>query len=133
MTFDPSNVSHIIIDSPDYAGKKYIIYNAEKVETGAGLLKTPIMPIPVQLLTQFGSPATIYQRNPDTYDPATGNVTPSLVPDITLMIYAEGYTTKECESIPGVRQFDVKVYAPGQSLGMTTTALLLLSCREEGL
>jgi hypothetical protein len=133
MTFDPSNVSHIVIDSPDYAGKKLIIYNSERVETGAGLLKAPIMPIPVQLLTQFGSPATIYQRNPNAYDTTTGTVTPSLEPDFTLMIYAEAYTTKESESIPGVRQGDVKVYAPGQSLGMTTTALLLLSCREEGL
>jgi hypothetical protein len=48
------------------------------------------------------------------------------------MVYPEAYTLKECEEIPGVVQGDVKVYVPGQSMGFTTVALLLMQCREQG-
>lgn len=132
MTFDPNAITHIEIQSPDYAGKKLMVYRVERVETGAGLLNTPIMPIPVQLLGLFGSPATMFQRDAGSYDPNSGILDPTQLPDASVMVYAEAYTIKESENIPGVKQGDTKVYVPGQSLGMVTTALLLISCREEG-
>lgn len=132
MTFDPNAITHIEIHSPDYAGKKLMAYRVAKVETGAGSLNAPIMPIPVQLLTTFGSPATLFRRDAGVYDPISGGLIPTESPDVKVMVYAEGYTIKECENIPGVLQGDTKVYVPGQSLGMITTALLLISCREEG-
>lgn len=132
MSFDPNAITHIEIQSPDYAGKKLMVYRVERVETGAGLLNAPIMPIPLRLLNLFGSPAIMFQRDAGSYDPNSGILVPTQLPDASVMVYPEAYTIKESENIPGVRQGDTKVYVPGQSLGMATTALLLMSCREEG-
>jgi hypothetical protein len=132
MAFDVGNVSHLEISSPDYAGKQLAVINVERVDTGAGALNAPIMPLPVQLLAQFGTPAKIYARATGGYNPATGEVTVNADPTVEAMVYPEAYTLKECEEIPGVVQGDVKVYVPGQSMGFTTVALLLMQCREQG-
>ena len=132
MAVDVGNVSHLEIASPDYAGKRLAVINVERVDTGAGALNAPIMPIPVQLLTQFGTLANIYGRSTNSYDPSTGEVVIDADPTVQAMVYPEAYTLKECEDIPGVRQGDVKVYVPGQSMGFVTVALLLMQCREQG-
>lgn len=132
MAFDAGNVSHLEIASPDYAGKQLVVINVERVDTGAGALNASIMPLPVALLAQFGTPAKIYGRSTDSYSPSTGEVVIDAAPTVEAMVYPEAYTSKECEEIPGVLQGDVKVYVPGQSMGFTTVALLLMQCREQG-
>ncbi len=132
MAFDVSNVSHVEILSPDYAGRRLAVIKAERVDTGAGALNSLMMPIPVQLLTQFGTPARIYGRTPNSYNPETGTVAVDQAPVVSAMVYPEAFTVKECDTIPSVQSGDVKLYVPGLAFGFSTVALVLMQVREEG-
>jgi hypothetical protein len=129
---DPSSVQYLEINGPDFAGRKFVVISNERVDTGSGVLKAPIMPLPTLLLGIFGTPASFYLNTVSGYDPETGIVTTSAPTAVAGKVYAESYTLEESSSIPEVLQGDIKVYVPGELFGYNEVALLILQVRETG-
>lgn len=124
----------ISIDAVEYLvteGRKYTILANERVNTGAGILKAPIMPLPTLLLGLFGTPAQFFLRSSDAYDPVTGTATNSNAEVITTTVYLDQQTIGTSEGT-GQLQTAGTVYAPGEAFGYATTALLLLKVQETG-
>ena len=61
------------MDTVEFQGRKLVVLSNERVDTGAGILNGPIMPLPTLLLDLFGTPAVFKLNTPDKYDPETGN------------------------------------------------------------
>jgi hypothetical protein len=129
---DLSSVQHVQIDGPDFAGRKFMVLNNERVDTGAGLLNAPIMPIPTTLLRLFGTPAKFYLNGVSAYDPESGEVISSTPTAIDAYVYPESYTMAEVAEMPEVLSGDIKVYVPGQAFGYSQVALMILQVRETG-
>ena len=124
----------ISMDHVEYAvteGRKYTVIANERVNTGAGILKTPIMPIPTLLLGLFGTPAELFLKSSDAYDPATGQVTNTNNESIKLNAYLD---KQVIETSDGTAQLQTSgiLYVPGEALGYETTALCLLTVQETG-
>lgn len=129
---DPSAIQYLEIQSPDFLGRKFAVVSNERVDTGAGILNGPIMPIPTLLLGLFGTNALFYLNGVSSYDPVAGVVTPAALAPIAAKVYAESYTLAEAGVSPEILEGDIKVYAPGQAFGYSTVALLILQVRESG-
>lgn len=129
---DYSAIQHLEISGPDFVGRKFAIVNSERVDTGDGILKGPIMPIPELILDLFGTRATFYLNGVSAYNPETGEVTKVEPPSIEAKIYPESYTLEEQARIPEVLQGDMKVYVSGRVFGYESVALLVLQVRETG-
>jgi hypothetical protein len=129
---DLSSVQHVEIDGPDFAGRKFMILNNERIDTGAGVLNAPIMPIPTTLLRLFGTPAKFYLNTVSQYDPESGEVTSAKPVAVEAYVYPESYTLAEVSEIPEVQSGDIKVYVPGQAFGYAQVALLILQVRDTG-
>lgn len=100
-------------------------------DTGEGILKDALMPLPSLILGLFGTTAQVYLKSSDSYDPATGKSTNANQTVITAKIYPEDITTQRAEG-SGTIQATVRVYMPGELFGYTTGALLTLECVETG-
>lgn len=129
---DLSAVQHVEINSPDFAGRKFMVVSNERVDAGAGILNGPIMPLPTLLLGLFGTNATFHLNGVSSYDPLAGVVVASAPAPVTAKVYAESYTLEDRAAAPEVLEGDIKVYAPGQAFGYSTVALLILQVRETG-
>ena len=103
----------------------------ERVDTGEGTLKGPIMPLPVMLLDLFGTPAVFTVTTPASYDPETGETTHS-TKEIRTNIYPESMTMAGDTNTGQEAATCTKVYAPGQPFGYSTVALLILQCEDRG-
>jgi hypothetical protein len=132
LMIDLSTVQYLEIDGKDFIGKRFAIVNNEKVDTGAGVLNSPIMPLPTLLLDIFGTKATFYIGGTSVYDPDTGDMTVTPAIPVPAKIYPESYTLEESSKIPEVLQGDIRVYVPGQAFGYSTVALLILQVRQTG-
>jgi hypothetical protein len=129
---DPSAIQYLEISGSDFAGRKFAVISNERIDTGAGILKNPVMPIPTLILGLFGTRATFYLNGVSEYDPSTGVVVENNPDPITADIYPESYTLAEASGIPEVLEGDIKVYVPGQAFGYSEVALLILQVRETG-
>ena len=127
---DPSAIQHVEIQNPDFVGRQFAVVSNERVDTGAGTLNAPIMPVPTLLLGLFGTPATFYLNGVSKYDPLTGKVTEFKPTPVQAMVYPESYTLEERSIAPEILSGDIKLYVPGQAFGYTTVALLILRIRE---
>jgi hypothetical protein len=129
---DPSAIQYLEINGSDFVGRKFAVIGNERVDTGSGVLKGPIMPLPTLLLGIFGTPASFYLNSVSGYIPETGAVTTTAPAALNGKVYAESYTLEESSSIPEVLQGDIKVYVPGELFGYAEVALLVLQVRETG-
>lgn len=129
---DPSAIQYLEINGSDFAGRKFVVISNERIDTGSGVLKGPIMPLPTLLLGIFGTPASFYLNSVSSYSPETGVVTATAPVAVNGKVYAESYTLEESSSIPEVLQGDIKVYVPGELFGYAEVALLILQVRETG-
>lgn len=129
---DPSAIQYVEISSPDFVGRQFMVVNNERVDTGAGILRGALMPLPTLLLGMFGTPATFYLNGVSSYDPSTGQVMTSSPTPVTANVYPESYTLSESSLSPDVLQGDIKIYAPGEAFGYSEVALLILQVRETG-
>ena len=124
----------ISIDAVEYLlteGRKYTILSNERVNTGAGILRSPIMPLPTLLLSLFGTPGRFFLKSSDAYDPVSGQSTNDNAEVIETTIYLDQQTIGTSDGT-GQLQTAGTVYAPGEAFGYATTALLLLTVRETG-
>lgn len=126
MAISVSAVEYVISE-----GRKFTILKNERVNTGAGILKDPIMPLPTLLLGLFGTTADFYLKSSDNYNPVTGSVTNDNQEVITADIYLEAQTI-ESSTGTGQLQSSGIIYVPGEAFGYETTALLLLTVQETG-
>ena len=129
---DPSAIQHVEISGPDFAGRRFSVVSNERVDTGAGILRGPIMPLPKMLMDLFGTPATFHLAGVSQYDPATGAVTETSPTPVTTRVYPESYTLEDVSGLPEVLVGDIKVYVPGIAFGYQEVALLILQVRETG-
>lgn len=129
---DPSAIQYVEIGGPDFSGRRFMVVSNERVDTGAGILKGPIMPLPTLLMGLFGTRATFYLNGVSSYDPSTGSVIASAAPPVTVNVYPESYTLADQSVAPEVLQGDIKLYVPGEAFGYTEVALLILQVRETG-
>ena len=129
---DPSAIQHVEISGPDFAGRRFSVVRNERVDTGAGILKGPIMPLPTLLMGLFGTRATFHLNGVSSYDPTSGTVTESAPTPVTANVYPESYTLEDSGALPEVLQGDIKLYVPGQAFGYSEVALLILQVRETG-
>jgi hypothetical protein len=129
---DPSSVQYLVINSPDYLGRQFAIVSSERVDTGDGVLKGPILPLPTLLMNLFGTTATFYLNGVSAYNPTSGVVTSSTPSPVTAKVYPESYSLADRSAAPEILDGDIKVYVPGQAFGYKTTALLILQVRESG-
>ena len=53
------------VDTVEFQGRKLVVLSNEQVDTGAGILNGPIMPLPTLLLDLFGTPA-VFTLNTQT-------------------------------------------------------------------
>ena len=128
MTISIDNVERIT-----FQGRSVQILSNLIADTGEGILREVIMPLPTQILDLFGTTADFHLRSSDSYDPATGESTNSSANRevISVKIYPENITVQRAES-SGTTQATVRIYAPGEAFGYTTGALLTLECIETG-
>lgn len=129
---DPSAIQYLEINGPDFTGRKFAVISNERVDTGSGILKSVVMPIPSMVLDMLGTDATFYLNGVSEYDPTTGIVTETTPPPIETKVYAESYTISDIAAVPEIMQGDIKVYAPGAPFGYSEVALLILQVRETG-
>lgn len=129
---DVSAIESIEINSPDFSGRRFIIINNERVDTGDGALRGPIVSLPKSILGIFGTPATMYLNSVSSYNPDTGEVTKTSPSSISTKIYAESYTLEDRASSPEIKSGDIRVYVPGADLGYSSVALLILQVRDSG-
>lgn len=129
---DLSAVQHLEINSPDFAGRQFMVVSNERVDTGGGILNGPIMPLPTLLMGLFGTDATFYLNGTSSYDPVSGQVVTTAPAPAPAKVYAESYTLEDRATAPEILEGDIKVYAPGQAFGYSTVALLILQVRETG-
>lgn len=130
--FDLSAIESIEINSPDFTGRRFAVISNERIDTGDGALKGPIMPIPKTILGIFGTPATVYLNGNSSYDPATGEVVKTSPAPISTKVYAESYTLQDRSISPEIKDGDIKVYVPGADLGYSSVALLIFQVRDTG-
>ena len=104
-----------------------MVLKNERTDTGEGILKEPIMPLPTLLLGLFGTPAEFFLRSSDSYDPATGAVTNDNTGSIKAQIYPEALSIERGDAT-GQLQASVRIYVSGQAFGYSTVALLILDC-----
>lgn len=128
---DLSTVQNLTIDGSDFTDKQFVVISVQRVDTGAGALKS-LMSLPLTLLNVFGTGATFFLNAASSYDPDTGEAAAEAQAQIKAKIYPEAYTAQERSSAPEILNGDVKVYAPGTTFGYTTSALLILQVREVG-
>ena len=119
------------VESVEFQGCRYLITENEFVDTGAGILRDPIMPLPTLLLGLFGTPARFFLNSINTYDPATGNTTSNQPAPINAQIYFESQTVAGDQET-AQEMTTGTVYVPGEAFGFTTQALLLLKVRATG-
>ena len=129
---DLSAVQHVEILGADFVDKKFMVLSNERVDTGAGILKGPIMPLPTLLLGMFGTPAIFYLDGVSEYNPETGEVVINKPTPVKASVYPEAYTSKEIAELPEVVAGDIKLYVPGQAFGYAEIALLILQVRRTG-
>ena len=129
---DPSALQHVEISGPDFVGRRFSVVSNERVDTGAGILRGPIMPLPTLLLGLFGTRATFYLNGVSDYDPVAGVVVETAPAPVVANVYPESYTLEETGAIPEVVQGDIKLYVPGEAFGYSEVALLILQVRETG-
>jgi hypothetical protein len=129
---DLSAIESLEIHSPDFQGRKFAIVSNERVDTGDGILKSAMMPLPTLLMGLFGTNATFYISGVSEYDPELGQVTTKTPTEFKAKVYAESYTLQEKASIPELLNGDIKVYVPGEALGYSSVALLILQVRSTG-
>lgn len=129
---DVSAIQSISIDSSDFSGRKFIVVNNERIDTGDGALNGPVMPIPKTILGIFGTPATIYLNGVSSYDPVSGDVTTTAPSPVSTKIYAESYTLQDMAASPEIKSGDIRIYVPGVDLGYSSVALLILQVRDAG-
>lgn len=130
--FDLSAIESIEIGGPDFAGRRFAVISNERVDTGDGALKGPIMPIPKTILEIFGTAATIYLNGVSSYDPGTGLVVKESPSPIATKVYAESYTLKDRAASPEIKDGDIRIYVPGLDLGYSSVALLIFQVRDTG-
>ena len=75
VTPGPLMIDGGTVDTVEFQGRKLVVLSNERVDTGAGILNGPIMPLPTLLLDLFGTPAVFTLNTPDKYDPETGECT----------------------------------------------------------
>jgi hypothetical protein len=103
----------------------------EFVDTGAGILNSPIMPLPPLLLGLFGTPARFFLNSVNTYDPATGNATLTQPAPISTNVYFESQLVQGDQET-AQEMASGTIYVDGRAFGFTTQALLLLKVRATG-
>ena len=119
------------VERVTFQGRSLQVISNNRTDTGAGILQTPLMPLPTLLLGLFGTPAEFFLRSSDTYDPATGAVTNSDDTVIKAQVYPEELTIARGDST-GQLQASCRVYVPGEVFGYASVALLILDCAETG-
>lgn len=129
---DVSAIQHLEVSSNDFTGKKFAVISNQRIDTGAGVLKNAVMPLPTILLGLFGTSATFYLNGTSSYNPVTGAVVATAPEPVSTKIYLEGYSLKEIGEAPELQSGDIKAYVPGQAFGYEETALLILQIRESG-
>lgn len=128
MTISIDNVERIT-----FQGRSVQVLSNQIADTGEGILREALMPLPKVILDLFGTTADFHLRSSDTYDPATGESTNSAANRtvVSVKIYPEDLTIQRAES-SGTNQATVRVFAPGEAFGYATGALLTLECVETG-
>lgn len=129
---DLSAIESIEIQGSDFLGRRFAVISNERIDTGEGALRGPIMPIPETLLNIFGTPAVIRLNGNSAYDPLSGEITKTIGQEINVKVYAESYTLKDKSEVPEIKDGDIKVYVPGRPLGYTSVALLIFQVRDTG-
>lgn len=122
----------ISLDAIEYIeiqGHQYMVVSNERVDTGAGVLNAPLMPLAGTLLGLFGTPATFHLNSATSYDPATGAITADKPAPIAASVYMESLTL-DADDAAGQNKGTAKVYAPGNVFGYPTVALVILNVRE---
>ena len=119
------------VDTVEFQGRKLVVLSNERVDTGAGILNGPIMPLPVLLLDLFGTPAVFKLNTPDKYDPETGECT-CTHREIRTNVYPESLTMEGDDSTGQEAAVITKLYVPGQAFGYASVALLILKCEDRG-
>ena len=112
-------------------GRSFTILSNNRTNTGAGILKAPIMPLPTLLLGLFGTPAVFTLRCSDAYDPVSGECTSTATRTINCQIYLDEETIDNSDGT-AQNERTARVYAPGEAFGYATTALLTLEVQETG-
>ena len=106
-----------------------MVVSNERVDTGAGILNGPLMPLSPLLLGLFGTPATFHLNSSGAYDPATGMIAGDKPTAISGPVYIESLTLAG-DDAAGQNKATAKVYAPGNLFGYPTVALVILGIRE---
>ena len=119
------------VSTVSFQGRTLVVTSNERVDTGAGILKDPIMPLPTLLLGLFGTPAVFTVSTPQQYDPETGQTTHS-TREIRANIYPESLTIAGDTNTGQEASTCTKLYVPGQVFGYSTVALLILQCEDRG-
>lgn len=128
MTVSIENVERIT-----FQGRSVQILSNLIADTGDGILRDALMPLPSTILNLFGTTAEFHLRSSDSYDPATGESTNSTANRevISAKILPEDIKIERSDN-SGTNQATVRILAPGETFGYATGALLTLECIETG-